>query len=142
MVLSHAVCFFSYKRTLLIADQKSYLVTSYTQIVNVIKSVFQIVGLLLFKSFLLYLIISIFNTIVTNAVIAFRANKEYGYLGKTYDKKIVDYEKNKIYNNMRDVVLYKFGATVLDGTDNILISMICGVGLVGVASNYPMLTTQ
>ena len=48
-------------------------------------------------------------------------------------------EKKGIFNNVKSLVMYKFGSVILNGTDNIIISNMLGVAIVGIVSNFTLL---
>ena len=65
-VLSYLI---TYKSTLLVADQKSYLSTNITTITNIVTALTQIVALLIFKNFIVYLVIQIVIQLMTNTAV-------------------------------------------------------------------------
>lgn len=128
--------FFVYKKSIITADQKNYIVLLYHQLFRIIQTVVQIAFLLLTGEYLLFLIIQIVFTLLNNVYMSFKADKMYPYLkaGKTgvLEKK----ERDDIFSNVKSLFLYKFGSVVLNGTDNIIISALIGVAAVGLSSNY------
>lgn len=131
--------FYAYKKAIISAHQKEYIINIYRLIVEVIKAVLQIVILILTKNFVLYLIIQIFCTLLDNLLASRKADKLYSYL-KDKDVKKLDSEETKgIFSNVRSLVMYKFGSIVLNGTDNIIISKMLGLVTVGVVSNFNLL---
>ena len=61
--------FFSYKRTLLIAEEKSYFTNYVDMILNIICSVVQIIALNIFSDFVIYLVINVIKNIISNLFI-------------------------------------------------------------------------
>ena len=132
--------FFSYKSSILNADQKSFIISLYTGIFNVAKSVMQILVIIIFKNFILYLIMQLFFTFLTNIGISLKVDKEYPYL-KTKEKYKLDKgELGKIIKNVEALILSNISRVVLNGTDNIIISAYVGVAIVGKYSNYTLIT--
>lgn len=126
-----------YKKTLLIADQKSYIANKYTQIIIVLKSICQIFILLFTKKFLLYLITQVLFTFISNYYVSKKIDKLYPYLMKrNINLDIINKEKKEVIENIKSIVCYKFGSVILDGTDNIIISILFGVMMVAKSSNY------
>lgn len=130
---------FVYRTTILTADQNNYKVTRITVWTNVARTILQIVVLILFKNYILYLAIKIIMQLVNNIVASRRATKDYPYLlnGGTIDKAT----QKSIFHNMKAVFVYKVGSTLFTATDNIIISVILGTAVVGLYSNYLMLST-
>ena len=128
--------FFVYKKSIIVADQKSYITTLYQEIVHSIQIILQLLFLIITHNFIIYLCIQIVCTFITNFCISRKADKMYPYLK---DKDIIPLEKKEttsIINNIKALFLYKLGSVVLNGTDNIIISKMLGVTLVGLSSNY------
>lgn len=132
--------FFGYKRSLLEADQKSYLNTKNNFIFTLIKHIFQIIILLLTKNFLLYLGIGIGTNILSNISISLKVNKMYPLINIRKALPLDKDTKIDIYKRMGAGMMHKIGNIVITGTDNILISVFISTTLVGIYSNYLMLT--
>lgn len=134
---------FSYKRSILYADQKNYIINIVELIFNIFKNVFQIFILVLFKNFILYLLIQIIMTILSNLTISVIVNKKYPYLKNLKDVK--DLDKNtssEIIKKVKGLMLHKLGTFFVTGTDNLLISIGLGIVQVGYYSNYNMIITN
>ena len=123
--------------SLINADQKVYLIKTYTSIFLLIQNILQIILLIVTKNYYLYLILQVIFTLLTNIVIGKKADKLYPFIYQNY--KLETKEKKNIFKNMRSMLLYKIGAVVMNNTDNILISMIVGTVYVGYYSNYSMI---
>ncbi len=131
---------FVYRTTILTADQKNYKVVRITVWTNILRTVLQIIVLLLFKNYILYLAIKILMQLVNNIIASRRAIKDYPYI---INKGTVDKEIQKsIFANMKAVFIYKVGGTLFTATDNIIISTIIGTAVVGLYSNYLMISTR
>lgn len=128
-----------YKRSLLIADQKSYVVELYGQIVNIIMNVIQIFVLIYNKNYYLYLIVKIFFNWINNLACDVKARKEYPFLSEKCKEDISNNDKVELKKNVKGLLLGKIASVIFDGTDNIFISMYLGVSAVGVISNYTLL---
>lgn len=133
--------FFVYKKSIIIADQKNYLVLTITEIVHVIQIVAQAVFLVLTHNFLIYLILQVGCTVLENIIAAVVANKMYPFL-KQKATPLSREESKNIFKNVRALALYRFGSVILNGTDNILVSALVGVTEVGLVSNYVLLNSS
>jgi len=132
---------FVYKTTLLTADQKDYKVVKIRTITSTLKVLLQIAVLYLFKSYIAYLAIGVLLNFFNNLIASLKAQKEYPFIknsGKSVDKEL----QKSIFYNMRSVFLYKISGTLFNATDNILISMIIGTAVVGLYSNYLMVSSK
>lgn len=132
--------FFAYRTSLLQADQKSYIITNYNTVFNLIKSILQIIVLLVFHNFSLYLISQIVCTIAQNICIAIKTKKLYPFISSKERIQLPKEEKVKIFNDVKALTLSKIGHVALNGTDNIIISSFIGVKQVGLLSNFIMIS--
>lgn len=132
---------FVYKTTLLVADQKKYFIEKISIIFNIIKTVAQIIVLLVFKNYIIYLTIALCFNFFSNYVASKRAEKEYPYI---FNEKISleKSEKRNIFENLKSVFVYKISGTLINATDNIFISLLVNTAAVGYYSNYLMINTK
>lgn len=131
---------FTYKTAILIANQQEYECKKYMLFTNITQFIFQIVVLVIFHNFFLYLCVQIICSILSNYLCSRKAEKLYPYIN---DKKSLKRrEKKLIWNNIKSMFAYKIGGVILNNTDNILISIILGTVVVGYYSNYSMILTQ
>lgn len=133
--------FFNYKRTLVIASQNGYI-DSLNQIIFVlIRNVVQIIILLVFKSFVLYLITQIACTVLSNISMSQKADKLFPYLKNNKKEKLKKESLQGIKKNIFAMAFHKLGSVIVSGTDNILISKFVGLLATGCYSNYTLLTS-
>ena len=129
----------TYKRSILYANQKTYI----TNIVHIgyliVMNTLQIVILLIAKKFIVYLIIKIICRILENVVITIIANRKYPYINEKNVKKIDKKTTKDIVKKVKGLIFHKVGSFVVLGTDNIIISKFLGVVTVGLYSNYNMI---
>jgi len=137
-VVSSYLCI--YKTSILTADQKGYKVTKITIITNFLKTIIQVVSIVLFKNYILYLAIGTVVTIFNNIIASRLAQKEYPYIND--NNELPKNEKKQILHNISSVFLYKISSVLLNATDNIIISIIIGTVFVGLYSNYFIIQTK
>lgn len=128
--------FFTYKRSIISAYQQESMINKIDSFFYLAKSVAEIILLVLTRNYIVYLIIEILATILGNIVISIKADKMFPYLKEKNVKKIDPKEKKTIFSNVKSLVIYKFGGIIMNGTDNILISSLINVSMVGLCSNY------
>lgn len=131
--------FFVYKTSLIIADQKNYIVLIAQEIFHAVQVAVQVAVLLLTGNYVLFMVINVACTVGTNAFLAHRADKMYHFLVERAAKPLSAGERGEIIANVKSLVVYKLGSTVLGGTDSIFISAIINVVTVGFYSNYKLL---
>lgn len=129
-----------YRTSVLAADQKGYLITKITMIFNIGKTVLQIISLIVWKNYLLYLVIGTIISLLNNMAASYYATKMYPFIQRpvVLDKS----EKRNIFDNLGSVFLYKVSSVLLNATDNILISVLVGTVAVGYYSNYLMIQNR
>lgn len=132
--------FFSYKRSLLEADQKGYYSSINISIFSIINNVAKILMLLITRNFILTLVVSLIVTLVSNIVISIQTDKMYPYLK---DKNVLKLSKDQgqtIIKRIKAVFMHNVSNVVLTGTDNIIISKFINISMVGIYSNYTLIT--
>lgn len=131
--------FFTYKKSIIYAHQKQSIINNIDSVFYLLKSVLEIIFLIITKNFIIYLLIQISGTLIENIIISLKADKMYPYLKEKDVKKLTKEESNKIFVNVKSLIVYKFGSVIMNGTDNILISSLINVSTVGLCSNYIMI---
>lgn len=133
--------FFSYRSSLLIASQRSYIVTSVSYLVTIFQSVVQIIYLLCFKNYFGYLIIQTIGIFIFNFTVSKLAVKQFPYIKNQNIKPLSREEKNKLMHNIKDLTMYKISGLLVNSTDNIIITYFNGLSVSGITSNYTLFTT-
>ena len=131
--------FFVYKKSLIIADQRNYIVEIYQQVFYAIQVVVQSIFLVLTKEFIPYLLVVIGCTFLNNFFVARKADKMYPYLRDKNVNKLEKSELKGIVENVKALVVYKIGGIILESTDSIFISSLINVITVGLYANYKMI---
>lgn len=144
LFLSNSVIsyFFSYKRSLLLADQNAYI-----NIINqlefvVLQVVLQVVVLLTLKDFMLYLCIQIVCTILSNVSISKKVDSLYPFLNEDSVSPLPTRLRDEIKSNTIGMMGSRIGGIAITGTDNLIISAFIGVHWVGLYSNYFLITNS
>lgn len=134
-VLKNTVSYlFVYKASMISADQKNYVVNRVDVGINIFKVVAQIVVVLAFKNYLIYILVELFSVVAHNIFVSVIADRLYPFLNQNYA--LSTNEKKSIFSDVYSAFLYKLSGSLLTGTDNILISVIVGTIAVGLYSNY------
>lgn len=127
---------FIYKTTLLSADQKMYIINKYDIIFQFVLSIIQIIVLLVWKSFIGYLVSNIICTFLSNVMKARKTDKVYPYLKQKKQITLSKQEKKQIFSNLFSLSFYKIGGIIQTNTDSIITSIFVGTVAVGYYSNY------
>lgn len=127
---------FSYKRTLIIADQKEYKIVPIIMLSNLLLTIFQIIVIIVFKNYFIYLLVQTFFVLFENIFINIYVNKEYKDLNLKNAEKIDKEELKPIKKNIKALIYHKVGNYFVNSTDNLIISKFLGLSVVGLYSNY------
>ncbi|MBR2988907.1 MAG: hypothetical protein IKC64_04195 [Clostridia bacterium] len=132
---------FSYKRTLITADQKSYLVSNVDNFGNVILYTVQILSLWLWKNYYLYLTLMAVRTVIGNILLTIIADRKYPYLKRNRKLKLDKCERSAILKKVGAMFFYKIGAVIVSSTATIIISAFVGIIDVSKYANYVLIVT-
>ena len=128
--------FFSYKRALIIADQKKYIDSLYYHTSFFVLNIIQIIILVLTQNYIYFLTIKIIITFIENYLISKKADRLYPFLKQPVSFKLSIEEKNTIVRNIKAMFIHRIGNVIVMGTDNLLLSKFVGLVAVGKYSNY------
>ena len=142
LFLLNSVCtylFFSYKNTVIYADQKSYLTTKYEMFYTILTLLLQIIILVFFENYYAYLIVPIIINIIKNYNISKISEKLFPVLKHKNNDQLSPCEKHDIFKNIYSIALIKVSGVVYTSTDNLLISAYINTIIAGYYSNYIMI---
>lgn len=125
---------FSYRQSLLIVHQRNDIVFKIQLIINVGLYVIQIIVLLLFKNYYMYIIAKPAFTILNNVIILVSTKKiypQYICKGEISKEKLLE-----ILKKVRALAGHKIGTTVITSADSIVISAFLGLSMVARYGNY------
>lgn len=128
--------YFVYKQSIIIADQRNHIISKIHCVFIIISNLVQIILLISIKNYIVVLTTQIVFRIIENAYIANKADNLYPYLKEKNNAKLSKKERKLFFENLYALLLYKISGVVINGTDNIIISIFVGVTAVGIYSNY------
>lgn len=128
--------FFVYKASIITVAQKNYIVSANRMKFMFIKYIMEIVVLVIFKSYILYLLISLLTNITSNINISLKANRLFPFIKRKNKNKLPKDESRAIFKNIGALFFHRIGRVVVNGTDNLVISKFIGLNMVGLYSNY------
>lgn len=126
--------FVAHKVALLSACQEQRIHKLVTLASTLILQIVYIVVLIITKSYLVYIIVMLCVTIVTNVILSITCTKIHSDIFK--EKNTVSFDKKSIVERVASTFIYKIGAVLINSTDNILISILVSTAAVGFYSNY------
>lgn len=128
--------FFAYKSAIVKANQKEYLLNIISYFFTIVAGLVQIVTLMLFHNFIIYVVVAILQIIGQNLASAIFANKQYPYINEKTEEKISSEEVKEVFKDCSALFLYKLNGVVLKATDNIILSAFIGLDIVALYTNY------
>ena len=129
----------TYKRSLLLADQKRYVVVTIQTLFSVVQIVVQILLLWVLRDFFTYLFVQIACLILGNVAISLYVNKHYTSITSNTSLSLPKQEQSKIFSNIKALSLTRIAGVIGSGTDNLIISKMIGLTTVGLVSNYTLI---
>lgn len=135
LVNSCVTYFAADKIALLAANQDNRLTKYITLTLNIALQFAHIAVLYIWHNYIIYLLATLASTILNVVITQIICHRRYPYL----KEKVANHElfdKKIIVNSIKSTFVYKIGATVINNTDNILISTIVSTAAVGLYSNY------
>ena len=141
--------FGAYKTAIFTADQRQSRVNLMQCIVNAAVTICQMISLLLWRNYYLYVVFLVAVAAAKNLLIARSANREYPYVrhvtrlreGEDDERLLPKSERKGIFRNLFGLSLYRISGTVLNATDNLVLGKWIGFAIIGVYSNYLLVIT-
>ena len=133
--------YLSYKYILLNADQKEYMTTLITNTTWAALYIVQIIVSLRTRNFLIYAICNLVFVTLRSLLIIRCADRRYKFLKEKPTTKLSKESEKKIVTNIKGLIATRIGNVMVNSTDSILISAIVGSSILGLYSNYQMVTS-
>ena len=131
--------FFASASAIIKADQKEYVVYITNFICSLIMNIVQIITLLVWSDFLVYVIVAVVFTILQNLVNAFIAKKRYPLVFAKTSDRLSAAEIKDMFKDLGALSLGQIQYVVIKATDNLVLSAFIGLMIVGLYSNYLMI---
>lgn len=127
---------FAYRQSILQANQEEYKVRIITYIFKFLEMFLQIIFLIVFKNIYVYLIIPIVLGCVSTVLKGVLIGKWHPIVREKPQGKLSKEEIKTTARNIGAVAIYKISGTVINSTDNIILSSFISIILTGLYSNY------
>ncbi len=135
--------FFNYHIFLLEADQKNYIITSYSKSLTLAKIIIQCFVIIIYKNFYLWILLELCYFILFSILLRKRVSKEYPWLktNKSITKSILK-TNSELVGKIKQISIHKFGSFVTNGTDQILIFAFISIESVAFFGNYQLIFSR
>ena len=134
--------FLSYKTTLLSSDNQGYRLVPINVVVNCTQTILQIIVLVLWKNYVVYLSVQILCSIVLMALQNLYISKRYKDVHFRSKEKLSDSQKKDIKKNISGLVITKIGDYLVNSTDNLIITKLVSLTATGIYSNYYLIRSM
>ncbi len=126
---------FTYKRSMLSADQKQYIITMCDLVYKTVTVFLGIAVLKITGELAYYIIMLTVCTVAENIFISAKVNKMYPYLGQMKGK-LPRTEVRGIAHDVKNIFIGKLSGVITTSTDSVLINILVGTVQNGLYSNY------
>lgn len=125
---------FAYKSALITAYQRNDIISNVNTITSLLQFIIQIIVLLVFKNYYLYVVVQCITMILNNILVAVAAKRKYPECKCAGEVSIG--QKKDIRKKVAGLMVYKICATTRNSFDSIFISSMIGLTAVAIYSNY------
>ena len=135
--------FINYRQQLLYSDQKGYVVATYMQSAQMLKTVLQIVLAYHYRNLFIWIGVEFLFSIISCIILNWKIDKEYPWLkvdrqlGKQYLKQYPE-----IITKTKQVFIHKIKDFVLAKSDGLLIFLFVSLKMVAFYGNYMIIVTK
>lgn len=133
---------FTYKQTLIIADQKQYKIAYILNITKILKIIIQCICIYYSKSFFIWLIMEFIFNLLSMILANKKIDSEYNTIMISYKEKSIKNIKEEnieIGRNIRNVFFHKIASFIVYQTDAIVISLFSTLKETGIYANYMLI---
>lgn len=131
--------FMAHKRVVFYADQQDYISKMIDSSINVVFSVLKIFVIVKTSNFIIYLVLTIIQNIVTNSMISIIGKRKYPFLHHSRLNKGLF---GSIIGDIKNVFSAKIAGYIYASTDNLVISAFINTISVGRFVNYTIVTAN
>ena len=128
--------FMAYRRSLYSANQKDYLINNVTTVVNIISYSLQIITMLRYQNYVVYLLIQVIATVSINLIFLLKSDRDYPYLREKNVQPLPKEYKDTLVKNVKALFMMSISGFAVFGTDNMLLTYFVGLGAVTIYGNY------
>lgn len=139
-VLSNAVTyFFAHKRLFLQTLEYIYITNYVDIIIEILSSILKILAIVVFRNFYLFVFVELLKNLISNYIISRFCDSKYPAVKQSgYDKTDVA----QLCLNFKELIPNKLSNYVFFNTDNTVLSVLLGINVVTLYSNYASITNQ
>ena len=103
---------FPSKTEFLCANQQRYIYNNIANLIVILSNIFQIIVLIIFKNFIVYLITIIVFNILQSYLISKKTDKMYPFIKAKSEKKLTKSEKKEIFKDCGSLMIYRINYVI------------------------------
>lgn len=135
--------FINYRQLLLASDQKNYIVSSYLQTAQIIKTLVQIYLSYTFKNLYLWVGIEFLFGIIGCILLNWKISKEYPWMKSDHHSgKLLLKKYPGIIRNTKQIFIHQIKDFILSKSDELFIFAFVSLSMVSYYGNYTIITTR
>ncbi len=128
--------FFSYRKALLITNQRQDIESKITIVSIILVNIIQIACIIIFQNYYIYILLTVLFTVLENIVLMIITNKLYPEYVKKPLEKLSKEERKELSKNAYAMIFHKLESSLVSGTDNIIISAMISTTILGKYTAY------
>ncbi len=133
--------FLAYRRILFVTHERIYVCTAVDTAINIISVITRMIILLTLRNYILYLIVAIISNVASNLIISRYSRKEYPEITPIKVGR-EDIRRLNLFKDAGNMMATKIAVTIYGASDDIIITVMLGVGVNGIVSNYRMVSSK
>ncbi len=130
----------TYKRSILIADQKEYIVSIFNLLANILNYICTILIVEYTQNYILALSLNIVIELCINLWINHQVHKRYPFLRRLRKISLDKTRGRTLFQDVKNIFVTRLSAKLLLSTDSLIMSSFINVAIVGLYANYTMIT--
>lgn len=131
---------FIYKATLFEANQQKRVVSYVNIVATIVQVICESAILIVFKEYMMYLVFSIVFTLAKNITISYLAERQFPILKRKNVGPLTKEESKQIGADIGATAIYNVSNVVVNTTDTIVTAAFFPTTIVGILSNYRLIT--
>ena len=131
-----------YKTCYITARQEAYRLTPFTMVGTLTAVMMQICALLLTQNYTVWALCAVAVTVCQQIGMNIYIIKKYPETSFDCAASLAAEDKKSILDNIKGLLMHKFGGILVTQTDNIIVSSFISVSVTGLLSNYVLLRTM
>lgn len=134
--------FLIYKSILLRANQRSRLISKWSSIIQILECIIEVVLILLFKMFFIYLIVRFIMSVVRNVILSYISTKEYSQYFQNNSGSLEKEEVKYLVKNIMCLTAYNLSGVAINSTSSIFISVFVGTIEIAIIGNFTLIVNS